>query len=326
MQETETRLLSQAEADGFTAYQYLREMKEELERLDRKGSATNDSAAIRAFGSAMSDVAKSIYRLEDTYGEKGDVGMYGSPDKPNINNAEELEYNTGCTNREGYDSSQVYFSISYMVGVPFVIRLINDCTEIKRAASAAQVSGRTLVNSVAASHWARKAPKTLLDLPNFYVDGSIVSFSNVTLDGLLELEFMPNFERDESFYAVYSDPEGMYKTNRQQIQKSQAQFDAMRERVESRNSSSSSSGCYIATAVYGSYDCPEVWTLRRYRDMRLARSYMGRAFVSGYYKISPRLVQVFGEKDWFVKPWRSFLDWFVKRLNTKGFSNERYVD
>ena len=32
MQETETRLLSQAEADGFTAYQYLREMKEELER------------------------------------------------------------------------------------------------------------------------------------------------------------------------------------------------------------------------------------------------------------------------------------------------------
>src|SRR5699024_12626084 len=24
----------------------------------------------------------------------------------------------------------------------------------------------------------------------------------------------------------------------------------------------SSGGCYVATAVYGSYDCPEVWTLR----------------------------------------------------------------
>ena len=28
----------------------------------------------------------------------------------------------------------------------------------------------------------------------------------------------------------------------------------------------SSGGCYVATAVYGSYDCPEVWVLRRYRD------------------------------------------------------------
>lgn len=25
-------------------------------------------------------------------------------------------------------------------------------------------------------------------------------------------------------------------------------------------------GCYVATCVYGSYDCPEVWTLRRFRD------------------------------------------------------------
>ena len=31
-----------------------------------------------------------------------------------------------------------------------------------------------------------------------------------------------------------------------------------------------SGGCYVATAVYGSYDCPEVWTLRRYRDYTLA--------------------------------------------------------
>ena len=28
-------------------------------------------------------------------------------------------------------------------------------------------------------------------------------------------------------------------------------------------SNSNSGGCYVATAVYGSYDCPEVWTLRR---------------------------------------------------------------
>jgi len=38
--------------------------------------------------------------------------------------------------------------------------------------------------------------------------------------------------------------------------------------------SNSSAGCYIATAVYGSYNCPEVWTLRRYRDIKLKKDGM----------------------------------------------------
>ncbi|NLX93020.1 MAG: hypothetical protein GXZ02_03995, partial [Clostridiales bacterium] len=38
-------------------------------------------------------------------------------------------------------------------------------------------------------------------------------------------------------------------------------------------------GCYVATAVYGSYDCPQVWTLRRYRDYTLAETWYGRAFI-----------------------------------------------
>lgn len=29
-------------------------------------------------------------------------------------------------------------------------------------------------------------------------------------------------------------------------------------------------GCYVATAVYHSYNCPQVWTLRRFRDGVLA--------------------------------------------------------
>ena len=39
------------------------------------------------------------------------------------------------------------------------------------------------------------------------------------------------------------------------------------------------SGCYVATCVYGSYDCPEVWVLRRYRDYVLEESILGRAFI-----------------------------------------------
>ena len=33
-----------------------------------------------------------------------------------------------------------------------------------------------------------------------------------------------------------------------------------------------SGGCYVATCVYGSYDCPQVWTLRRFRDNTLAET------------------------------------------------------
>lgn len=36
------------------------------------------------------------------------------------------------------------------------------------------------------------------------------------------------------------------------------------------------SACYVATAVYGSYDCPEVWTLRRFRDFALDETWYGR--------------------------------------------------
>lgn len=62
-----------------------------------------------------------------------------------------------------------------------------------------------------------------------------------------------------------------------------------------------SGGCYVATAVYGSYDCPEVWTLRRYRDYSLAETWYGRAFIHAYYAISPTIVKWFGDTDWFKR-------------------------
>ena len=84
--------------------------------------------------------------------------------------------------------------------------------------------------------------------------------------------------------------------------------------------------CYVATAVYGSYNCPEVWTLRRFRDDRLAETWYGRAFVKTYYAISPTLVKWFGHTEWFKKMWRSTLDRMVKKLRTKGFESSPYED
>lgn len=85
-------------------------------------------------------------------------------------------------------------------------------------------------------------------------------------------------------------------------------------------------GCYIATAVYGSYDCPEVWTLRRYRDDRLAKSFGGRLFIRTYYAISPKLVKLFGNNRLFINVWRKRLDKMVLKLNGKGYESTPYVD
>lgn len=89
---------------------------------------------------------------------------------------------------------------------------------------------------------------------------------------------------------------------------------------------SSGCGCYIATAVYGSYDCPEVWILRRYRDYFLSNSLLGRGFISIYYAVSPTLVKWFGNKTWFKKPWRKFLDKKVAALKKAGYSDDKYED
>lgn len=89
---------------------------------------------------------------------------------------------------------------------------------------------------------------------------------------------------------------------------------------------SSSGCCYVATAVYGSYDCPEVWTLRRFRDDTLAETWHGRAFVKTYYAISPTLVKWFGHTEWFKKMWRGTLDRMVKNLQNRGFESTPYED
>ncbi len=86
------------------------------------------------------------------------------------------------------------------------------------------------------------------------------------------------------------------------------------------------SGCYVATAVYGSYDCPEVWTLRRYRDYSLALTWYGRLFITLYYSISPTIVKWFGHTKWFNNLWRSKLDRMVKKLQSLGYEDTPYND
>ncbi len=96
--------------------------------------------------------------------------------------------------------------------------------------------------------------------------------------------------------------------------------------VEAVHPPKASGGCYVATAVYGSYDCPEVWTLRRFRDYTLAETWYGRAFIRTYYAISPTLVKWFGHTEWFKSIWKPTLDKMVEKLNTNGVDNTPYND
>ena len=85
-------------------------------------------------------------------------------------------------------------------------------------------------------------------------------------------------------------------------------------------------GCYIATCVYGSYDCPQVWTLRRFRDDYLEQSRPGRWLVRLYYGVSPALVRLFGDKKGFRTLGRKCLDVLIRRLRRRGIEDTPYTD
>lgn len=49
------------------------------------------------------------------------------------------------------------------------------------------------------------------------------------------------------------------------------------------------SGCFIATACYGDYNCNEVNILKEFRDEKLKKTLIGKQFIRFYYWISPNL-------------------------------------
>lgn len=79
-------------------------------------------------------------------------------------------------------------------------------------------------------------------------------------------------------------------------------------------SKSKEGGCYIATAIYGSYECPQLLILRYYRDNTLSKSFLGKVFISSYYAVSPHLVKWFGKTKWFIYFGRRILDLFIAKL------------
>lgn len=72
--------------------------------------------------------------------------------------------------------------------------------------------------------------------------------------------------------------------------------------------------CFVATAVYGSPDCPQVVSFRRFRDQRLSATVLGRAFISFYGVAGPIAAQLVENRPVARKLCRMILDPFARSL------------
>ncbi|NCA77508.1 MAG: acyl carrier protein [Alphaproteobacteria bacterium] len=70
---------------------------------------------------------------------------------------------------------------------------------------------------------------------------------------------------------------------------------------DTNKSNETKSGCFIATAVYGTPYASEVIVLKEFRDNYLLRFPLGRAFVSCYYQISPPLAFRIAKNEYLKK-------------------------
>ena len=71
--------------------------------------------------------------------------------------------------------------------------------------------------------------------------------------------------------------------------------------------------CFIASAVYGSADAPEVVALRHFRDNSLRRLWLGRVFIKAYYNLSPPAARFIARHPRVSSQVRKLLDAWVRR-------------
>lgn len=152
------------------------------------------------------------------------------------------------------------------------------------------------------------APDYIEEVEPFAFDtGNIATKLHVTPGSIMDVVYQPNQELKKKLAEQQNEP--ARRRRAAQTNEAQAASEASKKKE----------GCYIATAVYGSYDAPEVRTLRRFRDETLKKSAAGRLFIRVYYRFSPPIAQRLKHATKVNRLVRRMLDGFVGKLNGKKF-------
>lgn len=75
------------------------------------------------------------------------------------------------------------------------------------------------------------------------------------------------------------------------------------------------SDCFVATAIYGSYDSFEVKKLQQWRDSFLSKYIIGKIFIQIYYRIGPSLATFVKTKSFLKNILKVVIDFIIKRID-----------
>ena len=137
----------------------------------------------------------------------------------------------------------------------------------------------------------------------------------------LNMESDSMFQNKMSAIKKYGVDESKYPNEEKKTESTNNAF-----QMSNQQGNGDKEGCFIATCVYGSYDCPNVWVLRRFRDETLRKTFLGNQLINIYYALSPGLVKRFGRSQLFLDFWKAALDFLVYRLKENGFNDSFYSD
>jgi len=79
------------------------------------------------------------------------------------------------------------------------------------------------------------------------------------------------------------------------------------------------SGCFIATAAYGSPLAYELDVLRAFRDRKMMISRLGKVIVSAYYRTSPPIASFIAQRQTLRRILRNCINPIVNFLKSRGF-------
>jgi len=87
---------------------------------------------------------------------------------------------------------------------------------------------------------------------------------------------------------------------------------------DGRNTQSTSSDCFVATAAFGTPLQAEIQILREWRDSELSFSLAGRQFIDIYYKVGPHLARLVEKNKFIARISRSIIRQAIKYIRNKG--------